>query len=164
MKIRVNTLYILSVLMALAVSTSSCNDSRTYDHYEAVSLAGWERNDTAKFEIPRQRAGNYILDLGIRASRDYPYRNISLLLEGTVYPKNKKIANKTFTDTIACKIIGDNGNLSGKDGISNTELLRYVTTISLKDSDSIHIDVRHVMSREKLPGISDIGIRLRKEQ
>lgn len=163
MKIRVNTLYILSVLMALVISTSSCDNPKKYDHYEAIPLSGWARNDTAKFEIPRQRAGNYILDLGIRASRDYPYKNLSLLLESTIYPKDKKDKNKTFSDTVVCKVIGNDGELLGKDGISSTEILRHVTTIFLKDSDSIHIDVRHIMSQEKLPGISDIGIRLTKD-
>ena len=163
MRSKVNTLSILLVLMTLVISTSSCDNPKKYDHYEAIPLSGWERNDTTKFEIPRQKSGNYILDLGIRVSRGYPYKNLSLLLESTIYPKNTKDDNNTFVDTVTCKIIDDDGKLLGKDGISSTEILRHVTTISLKDSDSIHIDVRHIMSQEKLPGISDIGIRLTKD-
>ena len=73
---KVSTLLYIVVLMIIIMGTASCNDPRTYDHYESVSLRGWLRNDTLTFDIPRQWEGNYQLALGIRATQSYPYRSI----------------------------------------------------------------------------------------
>ena len=61
---KVSTLLYIVVLMIIIMSTASCNDPRTYDHYESVSLRGWLRNDTLTFDIPHQWEGNYQLALG----------------------------------------------------------------------------------------------------
>ena len=135
MRHKVSTLLYMAALTATVASAVSCSDSRTYDHYESVPLQGWLRNDTLVFDVPRQWEGTYQLDLGIRAAQTYPYRSISMLME----------------------------RLAGQDGISSTEILHPVTTFHLNRNDSLHITVHHIMSRDAVPGISDIGLRMERE-
>ncbi len=87
---------------------------------------------------------------------------VSLIMEGKIIPDKKKAAYRTFQDTITCNIIDDNGSLVGKRGISNTEIMRFTTGLNINRGDSLYVTVRHIMSREQLPGISDVGIRLTK--
>ena len=156
-------LYIIA-LMVIAVGAVSCSDPRTYDQYKNVSLQGWSRNDTLTFDIPRQWEGNYQLDLCLRAAQTYPYRNISMIMDRKViYYKQHKKQEKTYSDTINCEIINDKGILVGQKGISNTEIRQAITAFRLNRNDSMHVTIRHIMSRESLPGISDVGIRLLKK-
>lgn len=148
-------------LVAMAISSISCDDPRTFDSYKAVEVNGWQRNDTATFKVERQWEGTYCMDLGIRANQNYPYKNISLIIERTVIAsKKKKLPNKTYQDTITCRIIGDDGRLVGKRGITNSEITHHVCSFVLERNDSLNIAVRHIMSKEQLQGISDVGIRL----
>ena len=124
--------------MVIAMGATSCSDPRTYDHYKSVSLQGWSRKDTLTFDIPRQWEGNYQLDLCLRAAQTYPYRNISMIIEQKViYYRQRKKREKTYNDTVNCEIIND--------------------------KDSMQVKIHHIMGRESLPGISDIGVRLIKE-
>lgn len=164
MKHKVSTLFYIIALTVIAMGAVSCSDPRTYDHYESVSLRGWERNDTLAFDVPRQWEGNYQIDLCIRAAQAYPYRNISMIMERKViYYRQHKKREKTYNDTINCEIINDKGMLAGQDGISCTEIRQPATSFRLNRNDSLHITIRHIMSRESVPGISDIGIRLLKK-
>ncbi len=164
MRHKVSTLLYIIALMVITMGAASCSDPRTYDRYESVSLKGWSRKDTLTFDIPRQWEGNYQLDLCLRAAQTYPYRNISMIIERKViYYRQRKKREKTYNDTINCEIINDKGILVGQKGISNTEIRQAITSFRLNRNDSMHVTIHHIMSRESLPGISDVGIRLLKK-
>ena len=164
MRHKVSTLLYMAALTATVAGAVSCSDSRTYDHYKSVPLQGWLRNDTLVFDVPRQWEGTYQLDLGIRAAQTYPYRSISMLMQRKVIKcRHRKKLETLYHDTINCEIITDKGVLAGQDGISSTEILHPVTTFHLNRNDSLHITVHHIMSRDAVPGISDIGLRMERE-
>ena len=158
---KVFPLFYIIALMVITMGAVSCSDPRTYNKYKSVSLQGWSRNDTLTFDIPRQWEGNYQLDLCLRAAQTYPYRNISMIMDRKViYYKQHKKQEKTYSDTINCEIINDKGILVGQKGITSTEIRQAITAFRLNRNDSMHVTIHHIMNRESLPGISDIGIRL----
>ena len=164
MKHKVSTLLYIIALMVIAIGATSCSDPRTYDHYKSVSLQGWSRKDTLTFDIPRQWEGNYQLDLCLRAAQTYPYRNISRIIKRKViYYRQRKKREKTYNDTINCEIINDKGILVGQKGITSTEIRQAITSFRLNRNDSMHVTIHHIMNRESLPGISNVGVRLIKE-
>lgn len=65
-------------------------------------------------------------------------------------------------DTVNCKLTDRHGNASGT-GVNFHQYRFPITELQLQDGDSIHIRVRHDMKREILPGISDVGISLRRK-
>ena len=164
MRHKVSTLLYIIALMVITMGAASCSDPRTYDRYESVSLQGWSRKDTLTFDIPRQWEGNYQLDLCLRAAQTYPYRNISMIIERKViYYRQRKKREKTYNDTINCEIVNDKGILAGQKGITSTEIRQAMSSFRLNRNDSMHVTIYHIMSRESLPGISDVGIRLLKK-
>lgn len=164
MKHKVSTLLYIIALMVITMGAASCSDSRTYDRYKSVSLQGWSRKDTLTFDIPRQWEGKYQLDLCLRAAQTYPYRNISMIIERKViYYRQRKKREKTYNDTINCEIVNDKGILAGQKGITSTEIRQAITSFRLNRNDSMHVTIHHIMNRESLPGISDVGIRLLKK-
>jgi gliding motility-associated lipoprotein gldH len=165
MKHKVSTLFYIIALMTTIMSATSCSDPRTYDQYKSVSLQGWQRNDTLTFDIPRQWEGNYQLDLCLRAAQTYPYRNLSVIIERKViYFRQRKKLEKTYNDTVNCEVINVKGTLVGHKGITSTEILQAVTSFRLNRNDSLQVKIHHIMNRESLPGISDVGIRLLKNK
>ena len=65
------------------------------------------------------------------------------------------------SDTLSCRLIDETGNALGN-GVSNYQYLIPLTSLTLKKGDRLRIAIRHDMKREILPGISDIGLRLRR--
>ena len=151
------------VLMAIAISTISCKENRVYDRFMAVSMDGWERNDTLKFLVDPQVSGNYQLALGLRATQRYPYKNVCMIIKGEIFSaKNKKRPTNIFSDTINKSVIDNRGLLVGKKGMTSTEISYPIRTLHLNEKDSLKIEIFHIMAREQLTGFSDVGVRLTK--
>lgn len=144
--------------MAIVMSVTSCKDSRIYDHYEPIDVKGWERNDTLIFNIARQHtSGTYHLNIGMRATDGMPYTNLAMIMRIRILPGNTWI-----TDTIHYNIIDNNGKLLGKNGVSSSELQYHVTDIQLHRGDSLHITLNHCMNRDEIPGLTEVGIQLKR--
>lgn len=143
------------LLSAGCLLLTSCYRNRVFNEYQHTPIAGWEKNDTLSFNIPRMAAsGTYSMDMGLRTNNAYPFMGLTLIVERTCYP-----GHTTQTDTLDCKLTDQNGNVKGQ-GISSYQFHYHVADLNLSQGDSLHVTIRHDMKREILPGISDIGIEL----
>lgn len=150
--------HLAMIVVAVALLCGACTDERVYDHYNHTPITGWDKVDTLIFDVPPMRAGGrYGTNMGLRINKSYPFMSLTLIVEQTVFP-----SKKTYTDTLVCKLIGDDGSVRGQ-GISSYQYRYHVSELTLHAQDSLHISVRHNMMREILPGISDIGISLEKK-
>ena len=142
----------------LLLVLSACNRKLVYDRYLSTPISGWEKNYTLSYDI-RPGSGTDTCDmwLGLRTSEAYPFTAITLIVEQHIYPKDTIV-----NDTVNCKLTDRHGNASGT-GVNFHQYRFPVTELQLQDGDSIHIRVRHDMKREILPGISDVGISLRRK-
>ena len=154
------TLFILGTTLSVL---SSCKDSVVYDQYSHIPIAGWEKNDTLKFEIPPLENGGYYQEqLGLRITGAYPFMGLTLIVEQTIFHEGKNLEEKTEkVDTIQCDLIDKNGVTKGQ-GISYYQYDVPINIYRMNANDSILLSVRHDMKREILPGISDIGIKMTK--
>ena len=142
----------------LLLVLSACNRKLVYDRYLSTPISGWEKNDTLSYDIrPVSGTDTYDMWLGLRTSEAYPFTAITLIVEQHIYP-NDTIVN----DAGNSKLTDRHGNASGT-GVNFHQYRFPVTELQLQDGDSIHIRVRHDMKREILPGISDVGISLRRK-
>ena len=148
----------LSAVAALLL-TASCTYDDTYNHYEPTAKAGWRSSDTLTFAIPPQHAGTYTLNAGFRATQAFPYKRLAFIMERTVYP-----SRHTRKDTVRCIVADNTGRLVGKNGISNSEYLYRISHLQLREGDSLCIKIHHCMRPDELPGITDIGINLRRQR
>ena len=142
----------------LLLVLSACNRKLVYDRYLSTPRSGWEKNDNLSYDIrPVSGTDTYDMWLGLRTSEAYPFTAITLIVEQHIYPKDTIV-----NDTVNCKLTDRHGNASGT-GVNFHQYRFPVTELQLQDGDSIHIRVRHDMKREILPGISDVGISLRRK-
>lgn len=143
------------IIMLTLALCSACTEGKVYHHYNHTPIAGWEKVDTLRFDVPRlSKGGVYRTDLGLRINNLYPFMGLTLIVEQTVYPSRHR-----QTDTLNCKLIDRNGTTKGQ-GVSYYQYRYRLTQMRLRANDSLHITVRHDMKREILPGIADVGIAL----
>ena len=132
-----NRHYLLSFFLLAILLLTSCKQSTVYYHYENTPEGGWEKNDLLTFETNRMSDDAiYQEELALRISNKYPFMRLRLIVEQTIYPA---------------------GAIS-----------QYQYTFPLKDQqlhrgDSLHLSVHHDMKREILPGITGIGIKVKKK-
>lgn len=137
---------------------SSCNEDTAYSKYADIAIAGWECSDSVYFDIPPLKSsGDYTLNLGLRITSDFPFKNIYIIAEQTVYPQKT-----IYCDTIDCKLFDERGRVLGN-GISTFQYLFHVAKRHYQQNDSIHIYIRHNMKREIMPGLTSVGIELTKQ-
>lgn len=148
----------LGAALILSVLFAACNDKKVYDTFHHTPLAGWEKNDSLSFDVPKLKtSGRYLSTLALRIDDEYPFMGLTLIVEQTVHPSHTK-----HVDTLNCALIGTNGIPKGQ-GIGYYQYAFGVTSMNLQKGDSLHISVRHNMKREILPGISNVGVSLTKQ-
>lgn len=145
-------------LMAISAVLLSCNRNTLYNKYNHTPVSGWEKNDTLFFDVPPiEFPGAFSNQLGLRINGAYPFTGLTLIVEQTVLPEKS-----VYTDTLNCSLINsDNGRPLGQ-GISYYQYNFKIRDIDLQQGDSLHISVRHDMKREILPGISDVGVEIKR--
>lgn len=149
---------LLCIALAAVAMMSSCSRRTKYNHYVSTPLSGWEKNDTLAFGVPPvDSTAMYALWLGLRVTESYPFTALTLIVEQRVLPKDTLV-----TDTVRCQLTDRRGNAVGK-GVAYHQYRYAVSHIGLEHGDSVFVRVRHDMKREILPGISDVGVVLRRE-
>ena len=143
---------------------TTCIGNKTFDQYQQIPTAGWEKNDTLSFAVPPVgNNGLYSVDLGIRTIGSYPFMSLTLIVdilrEGTTLTDKEGWQEQR----INCHLFDEKGHVKGY-GINYYQYHFHVTSLALNIGDSLQVKVRHDMKREILPGISNLGIQLRREQ
>lgn len=142
--------------MFVTAVVSACGGGTVYDKFVSMPSDGLEKNDTAVFYVPPvASSGRYIREIGLRIAAAYPFTSLSLEVCQTVEP-----GHRVSVDTLDCRLYDDDGNVLGH-GISVYQYGFALPDIDLQKGDSLHVRVRHVMKREILPGITDIGFSLK---
>jgi len=150
------TLLYIGILTVFLLT--ACQQKTVYHRYLHTTLSGWERNDTLFFAIPPiKQEGEYIEEVEVRINGSYPFMSLCLIIEET----NTDIDGQSC-DTLLCNLIDRRGHPQG-DGISQFQNTFRLKTVRLHKDDSLRIAIRHDMKREILPGITDIGVKLRKK-
>lgn len=144
--------------VAAVLSITSCEREYAYDHYNPTSVDGWDRTDTLYFTPGKLEAGLYEFNLGFRATEEYPYRELGLHIEWTVYPSKKQT-----TKEIRCNVFDSNGRIEGKQSISSSDFICPVGEITINRGDSLVIAVTHCMNRMTMPGLTSVGVQLKKQ-
>lgn len=151
-------LYIRAIGILLCTLLVGCDNRTVYNHYEHTPVTGWERNDTLKFEVEAVEAdGTYSEEIGLRINNSYPFMGLTLIVEQTRLPGGKE-----RTDTLSCQLIRENGIAIGK-GMSHYQYLFPLKPLHLHEGDRLRIAIHHIMKREILPGISDVGIQIARK-
>lgn len=146
----------LSVLLFF----SSCKNETVYHTYQAVpENPGWNRSDSLAFCLPSGLpSASYTLEVGVRNTERYEYRDLWLLLI--------QVPCDTLplrADTLHLYLADKEGrwNKGGSAGHYYQSVFVYDKPFVIgTDSFNRELRIVHAMRDNPLVGISDIGIRL----
>ncbi len=149
----------LLVALALLLVMGACDRRTVVNRYRSISAEGWEQYDTLVFTVDSiKEKGLYAFDIGLRITNDFPYQAIYLLIE------QKWDKPRTWrSDTLRCPLASPDGDITGS-GISQLQYTIPFTTLDLTVGQRGQIIVRHLMRRDLLPGVTSIGVELKKER
>ena len=149
-----------ALCLTVALIMSSCNRKAIYSHYEHTDIYnGWERGDTLEFLVPKVgEEGTYSEELGLRTTMTYPFTSLTMIVSQQALP-----SGFSRNDTVTMELTDEEGNRLG-DGITLYQNVYALPDIHLSEQDSLRIVVLHNMKRESLPGISDVGMTIRRKK
>ena len=147
------TIFMLALLV-------SCNNETVYHKFVNIEGGEWTKQNKFTFE-----AGSFDSDMTVDESvelrlwaRDYPYGNISILVEQTLFPaKTKTVDTLTY---VFSRRQGDKETRS-PDGPAFFQVSMPLKTLSLRKGDSLSVTLRHNMKCMALPGVVDVGLKLK---
>jgi len=146
----------LSLLAAaVLLLATACEQRPVYSHYEAVDINGWQQDDTLHFVVSETASGGRFGEtLGMRASLDYPFTQLALVVIQQAQPSGTE-----RRDTLYVDLIDTEGYAYGQ-GINIYQYDIPLRDMEVREGDTLFIDVHHHMKRNSLPGISDVGMTL----
>ena len=149
--------YMVALALMLPLITS-CEPRTIYSRYLPVNESAWKRADTVTFCTDTVRhAGRHTLKCGVRLRRNYPYQNLALIIDRQVVRKKRTISRGM--ERVSFQTITPKGAPTG-DGGAIKLIETGMSDMTLAVGDSVVIRVFHIMAREDIPGISDVGITI----
>ena len=146
------------ILLFVASLLSACDKQTVYHSFQSLPTEGWLREDTLSFDVKVTDSLTYYkLSLEVRNRSNYPYQNLPLSI---CYTTADSIPSPT--DTIQL-ILADKEGIWKGDGWGGL----YQTAVS---AGSVRIGkpgtylfkVAYTLPDERLQGINDIGIKLKR--
>jgi len=141
-------LFILYILLLV-----SCEQGILMHSYQPVRENTWDRTDTMVFNLPVLTTDDKCCVLiGLRVTDNFPYELLILEVE-----QNRQNPVGHRIDTIRYRLADKSGDFIAK-GINYFQYESQGLPLDLKKGQSGEIRIRHLMHREVLPGIMDVGI------
>ncbi len=149
----------LIVLLWMAMAVTSCTKNDRYEKSQNFHSEVWRYADTAKFEVKvMDSTARYNIYLTLRRNVNYPYSNIWVNM-GTLMPDSLQ---RTYSD-LELTLEEKNGKPTGNRVGNNIEHL-FIIQKGVKMHTGIYsFWITQKMREDKLRGILNVGIRVRKQ-
>ena len=140
----------------LAFITLSCDSGTLYSDNYRLEDKQWSMYDPARYTCTiEDTVSTYNIDLTVRTSTDYPYRNMYLFVV-TSFPSGTSV-----TDTLHVRITDEKGKWLGKGAGDLRELtLPYKSNVWFPEQGEYHFRVIHGMRDTVLKGVYDMGMKI----
>ena len=143
-------LFLLSILLL-----ASCDWNTLMHSYQPLPEKSWDRTDTLQFKLPVLATDeSCCVQIGLRVTNNFPYEGLILEVEQVCQnPYSHRV------DTISYKLTDESGDFT-ENGINYYQYESQRIPMDLKKGQTGEIRIRHLMHREVLPGIMDVGVRV----
>lgn len=169
------------LILLLLEGLTACHTDTVYHIYQPVSEEGWNKKDTLIYMLPDSlAAGCYQLELDVRHTGNYPYRDIWLEMaferrkpqdfsadmpdRDSLDIPEQDIPVDTMMwvrDTVHLYLADEQGRWLNGGTIGSLYQFRATTgKFCLTNKDGKTFRIVHIMKDNPLQGIHDIGIRI----
>lgn len=153
--VRIKMLRTLTLLSLLAIVTACSNVA--FCHFEKIDNNEWREADVLNFKpVLNDSTSLYDLEIAVRHTDDYPFQNIWL------YVAHREEYNVKI-DTLQLILADDWGRWQGDGhGLVKTFTSLYKGEYKLSKGANFGITIKHAMREDPLPGITDVGLIVKK--
>lgn len=146
----------LPLLSALAMGCGK--EGRTLmHHYKTLPGGAWSTFDTLRFDIPPSpTTEDYVFSLGLRLRNTFPYEDIWMVAE-----MHLEEPAATVRDTLRYLTTQPDGSPQGH-GIALQQDEQPLCTLRLARGQHGHLRLYHIMTREIMPDVANVGVRSEK--
>lgn len=145
-------------ILLATVCVVGCVPDVKYSTYKPVDSEGWGLKDTMLFCTDTLReGGRYKFGCGVRTRRSFPYRDLVMMVERTVYRDSLVVLHELERVTFA--VATEEGTATGE-GVALRLHEMGLRDFVMERGDSVVAKVYHQMKRETLPGIVDFGFTM----
>ena len=132
-----------------------CTKGTLIHRYEAVSNQGWERTDTLCYDLPKvTEQGKYLLSVSLQYDNRFPYEGIWIVVDGKMEQPSEH-----WCDTLYFRTADENGTPIGH-GVALMQNSIPLKELQLEEGQHGKIRVWHIMHREVMSAIREVGIKL----
>ena len=150
----------IAVAILATAAFVSCFQNIGFYEYRAVNIDGWERNDFVDFHIQSAQEDGYHTEIiGVRADHTYPFKSLQLIVSQNIVSTTKVRKSVFRSDTLSVDIYDDEGMMAGS-GVNLHQYEIPFKSLRLEKGDSLYMTIRHNMSRRRIKGISDVGVKI----
>lgn len=134
------------------------DQQRVYEHYKSLKDYRWAYQDTLGYKVDiKDTSSRYRLAIQLRNKVNYPYRNIWVLVQH--HSPSGKVSSMKAEFQLAEK----SGKWKGQ-GLGDLYDHRFPLqqNIKLKEKGQHRFQLVHLMRRDTLPGIMNVGLQISK--
>ena len=133
----------------------ACTENTFFHSYKSLPAEGWERRDTICFDVPQQAEDiDGTLTIGLRTKANIGIQDVAIAVE-----QRLQAPAAYRCDTVRYPLTDAEGTaLTG--GINIHQYETQHLPLHLQKGQQGTIRIHHLMRRELIPGITDIGIRV----
>lgn len=151
-----------TLLYALAVGgllTASCAGDTLVHRYAALPADGWARRDTVCFDLPGNAEDiSGTLTVGLRTKAGVAIRDIVLAVE-----QCDSDAFVIRRDTVCYPLTNSEGDALTS-GVNFHQYETQFVPFRMEKDRKGCVRIYHLMTRETIPGITEVGIRIRNDE
>ncbi len=150
----------LITFLSFGVLFGCQENHRVYEKYVSIEDYQWSLKDTLNFKVKIKDTSNpYQLALQLRNKISYPYRNIWLLIQ------HESPSGTLSSMKAEFQLAKKSGKWTGQ-GIGDLYDHRFPVpqNISLSEKGTHRFRLVHLMRKNKLPGVMNVGLQLRKRE
>jgi gliding motility-associated lipoprotein GldH len=149
-----------AIFFIIPLLITACNNRDVFFQYSTLPVEGWHKDSLLVFDVPvTDSAATYNVYLYIRNSNSYPYQNFWFFTEKTT------VQGSTVNDTIECYLADRRGKWLGSGAGALFEMPVVIEqNISFERNGIYRYRITQGMREDILQGISDIGLRVEKNE
>lgn len=139
---------------------AGCDPNRVFEENREITGGVWDMNQRVTFDFEiADTITKYNFYFNVRNTDDYPFSNL-YVFSHIDFPNGKK-----GIDTIELPLTNPDGSWigTGQGEIHDCQLI-FRKGVRFPVAGKYHMEIEQAMRMEKLPGVSDIGIRIEKAE
>ena len=145
----------ISLFLFSFLLLASCDSGTLMHSYQLLEDNCWDRTDTVTFNLPVLTTDDSCsILIGLRVTDIFPYEMLVMEVEQRY---QKPFAHRI--DTVYYQLTNHNGDFVEK-GLNYFQFETESLPLDMKKGQTGEIRIRHLMRREIMPGIMDVGIHV----